>query len=190
MKTNIKHIIKEMLLREEFDAGSAFNFIRQKEGRALPREYVLSVLKKGDISKLSIPEDLGDDKELWQIYKFVHAPETLTKEDLHVEDLNLAGCTSLQSLPKGLSVDGNLNLNRCTSLRELPEGLSVGWYLFLEVCTSLRELPQGLSVGWYVYFNSTDPIPQRFGVDKNAIRKYIREDLGGTVDNVIIYYEK
>ena len=46
-------------------------------------------------------------------------------------NLNLNGCTSLTSLPTGLSVKGYLNLNGCTSLTSLPTGLSVGGNLYL-----------------------------------------------------------
>jgi len=63
-------------------------------------------------------------------------------------DLNLSGCTSLASLPKGLHVGRNLNLSGCTSLTSLPEGLHVGWGLNLSGCTSLASLPEGLHVGW------------------------------------------
>lgn len=195
-----------------FDARSAFEFIRQKEGRAFPKEYVLSLLKKGDISKLSIPEDLGDDEELHFIYKLLYAPNTFTEEDFHVKGtLNLRGYISLRELPQGLFVDRNLNLEACTSLRKFPQGFSVGGYLWLRGCTflgklpkglsvgeslclngcsSLKRLPEMLSVGWNLYFNQTDSIPQRFDKNKDAIRKYIEQELGGEVKGEILIDEE
>ena len=44
--------------------------------------------------------------------KLIHAPETLTKEDLNVKGyLNLSG-TPIQSLPNGLEVRGSLYLDK------------------------------------------------------------------------------
>ena len=62
-------------------------------------------------------------------------------------NLYLRGCTSLTSLPEGLTVGGNLYLRGCTSLTSLPEGLTVGGNLDLSDCTSLTSLPEGLTVG-------------------------------------------
>lgn len=153
------------VIHEQFDVGNALEFIRQKEGRAFPKKYVLSVLKSGDISGLSIPEDLGDDEELNFIYKILYAPNTLTKKELHVK--------------------GSLDLEDCTLLRKLPRGLSVDGFLYLNGCTSLRELPKGFSVGGWLYFKSTDPIPQKFGGDTRAIKRYIEKELGGKIKRII-----
>jgi len=63
--------------------------------------------------------------------KLIHAPETLTKEDLNVKGyLNLSG-TPIQSLPNGLEVRGSLYLDK-TQIQSLPNGLTVGGDLFLE----------------------------------------------------------
>ena len=62
-------------------------------------------------------------------------------------DLYLNGCTSLVSLPEGLTVDGNLHFYGCTSLVSLPDELIVGGNLNLDGCTSLVSLPNGLNVG-------------------------------------------
>ena len=61
--------------------------------------------------------------------------------------LYLRGCTSLTSLPEGLTVGRGLYLGGCTSLTSLPEGLTVGGNLNLGRCTSLTSLPEGLTVG-------------------------------------------
>ena len=69
--------------------------------------------------------------------KLIHAPETLTKEDLNVEgSLNLAS-TPISSLPDNLTVKGNLYLTN-TPISSLPYNLTVGGSLFL-VKTSLAE---------------------------------------------------
>lgn len=62
--------------------------------------------------------------------KLIHAPETLTKEELNIKgDLDLSD-TPIQSLPNGLTVGGDLNLYN-TSIQSLPNGLTVGGYLNL-----------------------------------------------------------
>ena len=64
--------------------------------------------------------------------KLIHAPETLTPQELNVEgDLDLENIP-ITSLPKGLTVGGYLDLKDCTSLEKLPEGLKVERYLNLE----------------------------------------------------------
>ena len=82
--------------------------------------------------------------------------ENLVKDGIYVGplevegSLDLDGCTSLTTLPEGLSVGGWLDLRGCTSLTTLPEGLSVGNWLDLDGCTSLTTLPEGLSVGGWL----------------------------------------
>ena len=62
--------------------------------------------------------------------KLIHAPETLTKEDLNVKGyLNLSG-TPIQSLPNGLEVRGSLWLTN-TPIQSLPNDLKVGGNLNL-----------------------------------------------------------
>jgi len=63
--------------------------------------------------------------------KLIHAPETLTKEDLNVKGyLNLSG-TPIQSLPNGLEVRGSLYLDK-TPIQSLPNGLEVEGNLWLK----------------------------------------------------------
>jgi len=57
--------------------------------------------------------------------------KTLTKEELNVDgDLNLSN-TNIKSLPKGLEVSGDLNLIGCTKLESLPSDLKVGKDIWL-----------------------------------------------------------
>lgn len=130
MKNNIKHIVKDILLKEEFDVGSAFEFIRQKEGKAKPRKFIISALKTGNIESLAIPEDLENNKDLMFIYKAIYAPDSFTQEDLHINNLNLSDYGSLLAkLPNGLKVDGDVYLK--DSLVELPNKMRVGQNLLI-----------------------------------------------------------
>jgi hypothetical protein len=72
-------------------------------------------------------------------------------ENLITISLDLYGCTSLKTLPKGLKVEGNLYLKGCTALTVLPEGLKVGESLYLTACTALTALPSDLKVGDTIY---------------------------------------
>ena len=70
----------------------------------------------------------------------------------------LEGCTSIQSLPDGLTVGGSLDLKGCTSIQSLPDGLTVGGSLDLRGCTSIQSLPDGLTVGGYLYLGGCTSI--------------------------------
>ena len=80
--------------------------------------------------------------------------EPLTKDDLIVENLNLANL-KITSLPEGLEIKDYLNLYNCTNLTSLPKGLKVGGKLSLENCTSLTSLPKGLKVEENLYLIKT-----------------------------------
>jgi hypothetical protein len=61
--------------------------------------------------------------------------------DLRVDSrLILDDCTSLQTLPEGLSV-GSLSLRNCTSLEALPENLNC-WFLDLSGCVRFAHWPR------------------------------------------------
>ena len=91
-------------------------------------------------------------KELGKLIREYPEIAPMLPKGLKVEgELDLCGCSSLESLPEGLKVEGGLYLNRCTSLRFLPEGLKVEGYLDLEGCSSLKFLPKGLKVGWNLW---------------------------------------
>jgi len=63
--------------------------------------------------------------------KLIHAPETLTKEELNVEgSLNLYN-TPISSLPDNLTVGGHLSL-RDTKISSLPDNLTVERHLSLD----------------------------------------------------------
>jgi len=60
--------------------------------------------------------------------------------------LDLEGCTSLTSLPRGLHIEGNLSLIGCTGLTSIPEDLQVSHDLLLEGCSNLEEIPAAIEV--------------------------------------------
>ncbi len=104
------------------------------------------------------------------------------KELMEMNDgsLYLRGCTSLTSLPEGLTVGGSLDLGGCTSLTSLPDGLTVGGWLYLNGCTSLTSLPDGLTVGGWLYLNGTNITnPDNYNQLRNGMyvpNKYIYAD--------------
>ncbi len=90
---------------------------------------------------------------------------------IHVEgNINFTGCTSLTTLPEGLSFggthaffDGCTSLEviskgisfpqmtifkGCTSLKTISEGVSFGMHTDFKDCTSLKTLPKGISFEW------------------------------------------
>lgn len=94
--------------------------------------------------------------------KLIHAPETLSKEDLNVEyDFDLIN-TPITSLPDNLKVRGNLYLTR----------------------TKITSLPDNLKVGGDLTVNST-PLIGKYS--REEIRKTI-EDKGGYVRGRIIIF--
>ena len=64
-------------------------------------------------------------------------------DGLTVEELDLAGCTSLTHLPEGLNAR-YIDLQGCSGLTYLPDGLHTE-HLDLEGCTGLTNLPDGLT---------------------------------------------
>jgi hypothetical protein len=79
------------------------------------------------------------------VIKLVHAPETITKEDLNVKG-NL-GLTKWKgtSLPEDLKVSGFFTLSN-PNITLLPKGLEVGRYLWL--CgTNISSLPPDIKIG-------------------------------------------
>ena len=112
-------------------------------------------------------------------FKLIHAPETITPEELHVDgDLNLAD-SKITSLPAGLQVGGYLNLHG-TKIESLPTGLHVVGSLDLRR-TPIASLPAGLHVGGFLNLKDTK-IAEKYSAEE--IRKMI-EDTGGSVKGAI-----
>ena len=116
--------------------------------------------------------------------KIIYAPETLTKEDLHIKgNLDLSG-TSIQSLPKGLRVGEYLYLYN-SSIQSLSKGLKVGGYLDLSN-TPIQSLPEGLKVGGSLDLSDTpiQSLPEGLKVGGNLYirntplsKKYAEEEI-------------
>jgi len=121
--------------------------------------------------------------------KLLHAPETLTKEELDVkDDLDLRG-TLIQSLPNGLKVGGSLDLDN-TPIQSLPNGLEVKDFLDLSNTpiqslpdnlkvgdslrlnnTSIQSLPNGLEVGGNLWLKNT-PLAKEYTTEEQLKAKY------------------
>jgi len=111
--------------------------------------------------------------------KLIHAPETLTKEELNVEGgLNLRD-TKISSLPDNLTVGRSLYLKN-TKISSLPDNLKVGRSLFLSF-TQITSLPNNLTVGGNLYLRDT-PLTKKYSEEQ--IRKMI-EEKGGKVKGAI-----
>ena len=63
------------------------------------------------------------------------------------------------TLDRPVHIDGNLYLEDCTTLTSLPAGLTVGASLDLEGCTGLTHLPDGLTVGGSLYLSGCTALP-------------------------------
>ena len=101
--------------------------------------------------------------------KLIHAPETLTKEDLNVKgDLDLND-TPIQSLPNGLEVEGDLWLIS-SQIQSLPDNLRVGGYLYLSY-TPIQSLPNGLKVGGDLLLINT-PLSKKYTTEEQLKAKY------------------
>ena len=99
-----------------------YKFLEKKEGRAIPLKL-----------------------------KLIHAPESLTPEELKVGgDLDLMG-TKIKSLPDDLQVGGDLDLEG-TPIKSLPPGLQIGRHLYLSG-TPIKSLPPDLKVDGNLYFH-------------------------------------
>ena len=101
-----------------------FKFLEDKEGRPIPFKI-----------------------------KLIHAPETLTPDDLQVGGSLFLRNIPITSLPDGLKVGGSLYLKN-TPITSLPKGLKVRGYLNL-TNTKIKSLPEDLEVGGYLYLANT-----------------------------------
>jgi hypothetical protein len=110
--------------------------------------------------------------------KLIHAPETLTKEELNVKgDLDLSD-TPIQSLPNGLKVEGFLNLSN-TPIQSLPNGLTVGRNLNL-YNTSIQSLPDNLKVGDDLWLKNT-PLSKKYTTKKQLRADYPNIKVEGNI---------
>ena len=153
------------------------NFLKEKEGKELPKKWFDSV------EKLKLIHELENhpDGAQYRHERGLHLEgSNITKlpNDLYVEGyLNLINNKKLTKLPNDLHVDASLDLYGCQQLTELPKKLYVGGYLNLADCKQLTELPDNLYVGGDLGIYYT-PISQKYSSDE--IREMITSK-GGTL---------
>jgi len=112
--------------------------------------------------------------------KLIHAPETLTKDELNVKgDLSFED-TKISSLPDNLTVGGYLNLYK-TKISSLPDNLTVGGSLYLSR-TPISSLPKNLQVELRIYLKNT-PLADKYS--KEQIKQMI-EEKGGYVTAIMM----
>ena len=126
---------------ERVDDAPLFGYVFLRE-ETWPKARLVSLR---DFAELKSPTIAGN-LDIRGCTSLVSLPDGLTVGG----NLNLDDCTSLVSLSDGLTVKGHLNLYRCTSLVSLSDGLTVGGSLILSRCTSLVSLPNGLTVGGHL----------------------------------------
>jgi hypothetical protein len=69
------------------------------------------------------------------IYKIIHEPETIEKEDLIVKgDFRINKSSTLKSLPNNLYVGGDFVIYDCPNLTALPDNLTVRGVFFIMNC--------------------------------------------------------
>jgi hypothetical protein len=185
----LRLLVKQIINENTNDGENIFRTRRTPEERKRNHKIVIyhqikSYIKGGcqgdlDLSKSPIemlPNELkrvGGNLYLFHCSSLNSLPDGLSVGS----SLGLNYCTSLVSLPNNLSIGGNLFLRYCTSLVSLPDNLSVGGTLILNSCKSLVSLPNGLSVSGGLYLYGT-PLSKRYSEEE--IRKII-EDKGGNV---------
>jgi len=167
------------------------NFLKEKEGKGLPKKWFDSVKKfelikelenhpdgtqykhRGDLNLINtnikkLPNDLyvTGDLVLYNSYQLKVLPIKL-----HVGgSLDLADCVHITELPDNLYFDGALDLRGCQYLTELPDNLYVKGSLGLDG-TNITELPNNLYVGINLYINNT-PLAKKYTNDE--IREIIK----------------
>jgi hypothetical protein len=135
-----------------------FNFIKEKEGMKLPREWV-KLIKPKIIKELETHPD-GTQYRYEGDLDLDGANITKLPNDLYVDGmLDLDDCEQLTKLPNKLYVVGNLSLSD-TNIEELPTKLYVGNYLNISY-TNITELPNNLYVGDDLYIYST-PLAKKY----------------------------
>ena len=112
-------------------------------------------------------------------FKLIYEPESITEDDLYVDDDLDFSNTQITTLPDNLTVDGTLDLSN-TPITSIPDNLTVMWILDL-YNTSITSLPDNLIVEGDLDLRET-PLSKKYSEDE--IRKMI-QDKGGNVEGNI-----
>lgn len=102
------------------------------------------------------------------LYKLILSPETLTEEELTVEqDLDLTNI-DIDTLPEGLTVKGVLDLEN-SLIKYLPVNLTIEESLVLSNAIALKELPDRLTVGRDLWLDDTYimDVPRNLKVERD-----------------------
>ena len=149
--------------RETID--NILNFLKEKEGKELPKKWFDS------IEKLKL------------IYELENHPDGIQYR--YEGDLNLNN-TMISKLPNDLYVGLWLDLLNCKHLTKLPDKLHVGRSLYLEDCKQLTKLPDNLYVGYHLFLNAVGitEIPNNLYVEGDFVisstplaKKYTDEEI-------------
>jgi hypothetical protein len=136
------------------------NFLKEKEGKEIPRKWFESIKRLKFINEL---ENYPDGTQ----YRY--------EGHLLLYDSNI------KKLPNDLYVDGLFDLDGCKQLTKLPDNLYVVSYLAIER-TSIEDIPDKLYVGRNLYINNT-PLSNKYTDEE--IREMITSK-GGTLIGKII----
>lgn len=110
MRNQITHIIKDILLKEEFDPGSAFDHIEKMTGRRPPLEWLL-----------------------------IDRPDDITKEDLTFTGDIQINSPKLKKLPSGLTIFGSLIIGG-SFIGEIPDNTYVSINVNVYGCRKLKSI--------------------------------------------------
>ena len=136
------------------------NFLKEKEGKELPKKWFDS------IKLLKLVQELEN-----------HPDGIQYKQNTN---LNLIGST-IKKLPDNLYVGNSLALMDCKQLTELPDNLYVGYHLYL-TASNITELPNNLYVGGNLFINLT-PLADKYTDEE--IRDIVTST-GGNIEGKII----
>lgn len=152
-----------------FDIESAFNFIKEKDGRDVPFIWKLihGKLEESDYEYEcdELDLDLGMDtpfclpsglkikkaNKLDRFSGYVRASDssglTEIQDNVYIEgDTSIEYCNSLEKIGKSFKVDGYLSLHCAYGLEKIGDGLTVGGKLTMFGDGSLVELPNNMRV--------------------------------------------
>ena len=136
------------------------NFLKEKEGKELPKKWFKSI------------------KLLKLVQKLENIPDGV--QYTHNGNLNLINST-IKKLPDNLYVGNSLGLIDCTQLKKLPDNLHVEYHLYLSA-VDITELPNNLYVGGNLFINLT-PLSDKY-TDEEI--KEIVASTGGKIKGQII----
>jgi hypothetical protein len=109
------------------------NFLKEKEGKKIPKKFLDSIKKLELIKELENHPDGTQYKHNGNL-ELINTPITKLPNDLYVEGgLELNDCVKLTKLPDNLYVEGDLNLFNCRNITELPNKLYVeGFFIIIK----------------------------------------------------------